>query len=150
MAFNRSGTIAVIDDKGREKERYAIVYGAKLRVEDGQEVKQGDLIGEWDPYTFSILTEIAGTVSFKDLQEGLTVNEEIDEVTGLSRLVVAESPDEKRQPTILMEGSVLQMRPSATYPNLSRVGLPRSSKDTDSLRGLLARIEDIQETHSSQ
>ena len=84
VAFNRNGSIAVIDAKGREKERYAIVYGAKLRVEDGQEVKLGDVIGEWDPYTFSILTEIAGTVQFKDLQEGLTLNEEIDEVTGLS------------------------------------------------------------------
>ncbi|HEY5213228.1 MAG TPA: DNA-directed RNA polymerase subunit beta', partial [Acidobacteriaceae bacterium] len=98
VAFNRNGSIAIIDAKGREKERYAIVYGAKLKVEDGQEVKLGDVIGEWDPYTFSILTEIAGTVQFKDLQEGVTLNEEIDEVTGLSRLVVGDSSDEKRQP----------------------------------------------------
>ena len=59
------------------------------KLEDGTVVKQGDLIGEWDPYTFSLLTEIAGTVQFKDLQEGVTLNEEVDEVTGLSRLVVA-------------------------------------------------------------
>ncbi len=63
-----------------------------------QEVKLGETIGEWDPYTFSLLTEIAGTVQFKDLQEGVTLNEEVDEVTGLSRLVVADSADEKRQP----------------------------------------------------
>src|SRR6202012_661754 len=87
----------------REKEPYAIVYGAKLKVEDGQDVKLGDVLGEWDPYTFSILTEIAGTVQFKDLQEGTTVHEETDEVTGLSRLVVADSSDEKRQPTILIK-----------------------------------------------
>jgi DNA-directed RNA polymerase subunit beta' len=92
VAFNRNGSIAIIDAKGREKERYAIVYGAKLKVEDGQAVKLGEVIGEWDPYTFSILTEIAGTVQFKDLQEGVTLNEEIDEVTGLSRLVVGDSP----------------------------------------------------------
>ena len=95
VAINRSGFIAIIDEKGREKERYAIVYGAKLRVEDGQEVKQGDTLGEWDPYTFSLLTEIAGTIQFKDLQEGLTLNEEVDEVTGLSRLVVADSVGRK-------------------------------------------------------
>jgi DNA-directed RNA polymerase subunit beta' len=103
VAFNRNGSIAIIDEKGREKERYAIVYGAKLKVEDGQAVKQGDTLGEWDPYTFSILTEIAGTVQFKDLQEGVTLHEEIDEVTGLSRLVVADAPDEKRQPAIIIK-----------------------------------------------
>src|SRR6201986_24495 len=105
VAMNRNGSIAIIDAKGREKERYAIVYGAKLKVEDGAQVKLGDVLGEWDPYTFSILTEIAGTVQFKDLQEGVTVNEEIDEVTGLSRLVVSESSDEKRQPAILIKPS---------------------------------------------
>ena len=156
VAFNRSGTIAVIDDKGREKERYAIVYGAKLRVEDGQEVKQGDLIGEWDPYTFSILTEIAGTVSFKDLQEGLTVNEEIDEVTGLSRLVVAESPDEKRQPTILIKSGSGQKRyimPSRAYlmvqdgdevsPGDVLAKIPRESSRTKDITGGLPRVVEL-------
>src|SRR6185437_4010106 len=56
VAMNRNGSIAVVDDKGRERERYAIVYGAKLKVEDGAKVKQGDRLGEWDPYTFSLLT----------------------------------------------------------------------------------------------
>ena len=72
-------------------------------MKTAQQVKLGDVLGEWDPYTFSILTEIAGTVQFKDLQEGLTLNEEIDEVTGLSRLVVADSSDEKRQPAIIIK-----------------------------------------------
>ena len=105
VAMNRNGSIAIVDDKGREKERYAIVYGAKLKVEEGAQVKQGDTLGEWDPYTFSLLTEIAGTVQFKDLQEGVTLNEEVDEVTGLSRLVVADSSDEKRQPAILVKAA---------------------------------------------
>jgi DNA-directed RNA polymerase subunit beta' len=60
---------------------------------------------EWDPYTFAILTEIGGTIQFKDLQEGITLNEEVDEVTGLSRLVVAEAADEKRQPAIVIKGA---------------------------------------------
>ncbi|MHB1698815.1 MAG: DNA-directed RNA polymerase subunit beta' [Acidobacteriaceae bacterium] len=105
VAMNRNGSIAVVDDKGREKERYAVVYGAKLKVEDGQKVELGQAMGEWDPYTFVILTEIGGTVQFKDLQEGTTLNEEVDEVTGLSRLVVTDAPDEKRQPAILIKGT---------------------------------------------
>ena len=105
VAFNRNGSIAVVDDKGREKERYAIVYGAKLKLEEGARVEQGTVIGEWDPYTFSLLTEIAGTVQFKDLQEGVTLNEEVDEVTGLSRMVVADTADEKRQPQIVIKGA---------------------------------------------
>src|SRR5208282_2149318 len=82
-----------------------VVYGARLKVKDGEHVKLGQLLAEWDPYTYAILTEIGGTVQFKDLQEGITLNEEVDEVTGLSRWVVADSPDEKRQPAIAMKGA---------------------------------------------
>ena len=98
--MNRNGVIAVLDDKGREKERYTVVYGAKVRVEEGGPVKVGATLVEWDPYTFAILTEVSGTIQFKDLLEGVTMHEELDEVTGLSRWVVTDSPDEKRQPTI--------------------------------------------------
>src|SRR5262249_62365850 len=59
---------------------------------------------EWDPYTFSILTEEAGQVRFKDILEGITVHEEVDEVTGLSRLIIVDSPDEKKQPAIEIRG----------------------------------------------
>ncbi len=104
VAMNRSGSIAVVDDRGREKERYQVVYGAKLKVEDGAAVKLGQAMAEWDPYTFAILTEIGGTIQFKDLQEGITLNEEVDEVTGLSRLVVSDSSDEKRQPAVVIKG----------------------------------------------
>jgi DNA-directed RNA polymerase subunit beta' len=105
VAMNRSGSIAVVDDRGREKERYQVVYGAKLKVEDGAAVKLGQAMAEWDPYTFAILTEIGGTIQFKDLQEGITLNEEVDEVTGLSRLVVSDSSDEKRQPAVVIKGT---------------------------------------------
>ena len=105
VAMNRNGSLAIIDDKGREKERYAVVYGAKIKIEEGTKVEQGSRLGEWDPYTFSLLTEIAGTVQFKDLQEGVTLNEEVDEVTGLSRLVVNDSTDEKRQPAIIIKSA---------------------------------------------
>ena len=100
VAMNRNGVIAVLDEKGREKERYTVVYGAKVRVEEGGAVKVGATLVEWDPYTFAILTEVTGSIQFKDLLEGVTMHEELDEVTGLSRWVVTDSPDEKRQPTI--------------------------------------------------
>ena len=100
VAMNRNGVLAILDEKGREKERYTVVYGAKVRVEEGHHVKVGATLVEWDPYTFAILTEVTGTVQFKDLLEGVTMHEELDEVTGLSRWVVTDSPDEKRQPTI--------------------------------------------------
>jgi DNA-directed RNA polymerase subunit beta' len=157
VAFNRSGSIAIIDAKGREKERYAIVYGAKLKVEDGQEVKLGDTLGEWDPYTFSILTEITGTVQFKDLQEGLTLNEEIDEVTGLSRLVVGDSTDEKRQPMIIIKsdkGAIKRyLMPSrahlmvqdgdSVHPGDILAKIPRETTRTKDITGGLPRVVEL-------
>jgi DNA-directed RNA polymerase subunit beta' len=102
VAMNRNGIMAVVDDKGREKERYPVVYGARITVEDGAAVKSNQILLEWDPYTFSILTEISGTIHFKDLLDGLTIQEQVDEVTGMSQVVVIDSPDEKRQPTIVV------------------------------------------------
>jgi DNA-directed RNA polymerase subunit beta' len=156
VAFNRNGSIAVIDAKGREKERYAIVYGAKLKVEDGESVKLGQVIGEWDPYTFSILTEIAGTIQFKDLQEGVTLNEEIDEVTGLSRLVVGESSDEKRQPMIIIKsakGNKRYLMPSRAHlmvqdgdevnPGDILAKIPRETTRTKDITGGLPRVVEL-------
>ncbi len=100
IVMNRNGSLVVKDEKGRDRERYPVVYGARLKVKDGQKVEVGQTIVEWDPYTFSILTEELGTVRFKDIIEGLTVHEEVDEVTGLSRFIIVDSPDEKKQPTI--------------------------------------------------
>jgi len=105
VAMNRNGILAVVDDKGREKERYPVVYGAKVRVLDGDPVAANQILLEWDPYTFSILTEVGGEVHFRDLQEGVTVQEQVDEVTGLSQWVVTDAPDEKRQPSIQVRDS---------------------------------------------
>jgi DNA-directed RNA polymerase subunit beta' len=100
VSMNRSGYVAVMDEKGREKERYPVVYGARVLVEDGAPVKANQILLEWDPYTFSILTEVPGTVHFRDLISDVTIREQVDEVTGLSQLVVADFTDEKRQPAI--------------------------------------------------
>jgi DNA-directed RNA polymerase subunit beta' len=100
VVMNRAGSLVVQDVKGRDRERYPIVYGARLKVKDGQAVEQGQVLVEWDPYTFSILTEEPGQIRFKDILEGITVHEEVDEVTGLSRLIIVDSPDEKKQPAV--------------------------------------------------
>src|SRR5207244_11248949 len=83
VVMNRQGSIAVVDEKNRERERYSVVYGAKLKVNDGDPVTLGQVMVEGDPYTFAILTEIGGAAQFKDLQEGATLDEEVDEGTGL-------------------------------------------------------------------
>ncbi len=109
IVMNRNGFIVVQDDKGRDRERYQVVYGAHLRVKDGQTVEQGQILVEWDPYTFSILTEESGNIRFKDIIEGVTVHEDLDEITGLSRLIIVDSADEKKQPTVevrLADGKV--------------------------------------------
>jgi DNA-directed RNA polymerase subunit beta' len=102
IAMNRNGILAIVDEKGREKERYPVVYGARVLIEDGAPVKTNEILLEWDPYTFSILTEVSGTVHFRDLLQGITVQEQVDEITGMSQWVVVDAPDEKRMPTIIV------------------------------------------------
>ncbi len=156
VAMNRSGAIAIVDERGREKEHYQVVYGAKLKVEDGVHVTQGQTLVEWDPYTFAILTEIGGTIQFKDLQEGITLNEEVDEVTGLSRLVVAEAPDEKRQPAIVIKGAKGNKRylmPSRAhlmiqdgdevFPGDVLAKIPRETTRTKDITGGLPRVVEL-------
>jgi DNA-directed RNA polymerase subunit beta' len=100
VVMNRNGFVTIQDEDGRERERYPVVYGAKLKIKDGQTVTEGQKLVEWDPYTNSILTEVSGKVSFGDIIEGVTMKEELDEVTGLSQKVIVEHQEEKRQPRI--------------------------------------------------
>ncbi len=102
IAMNRNGILIVVDDKNRERERYPVVYGAKINVDDGAAVKANQVLLEWDPYTFSILTEISGVIHFKDLIDGVTTTEQVDEITGNMQVVVTETGDEKRFPTVIM------------------------------------------------
>jgi DNA-directed RNA polymerase subunit beta' len=98
--MNRNGELAVIDETGREREKYSVVYGAKIKVSHGQHIKSGESIAEWDPYTMPILTEVSGRIKFGDIIEGVTVEEQVDEVTGLSRKVIIESRDPDKRPRI--------------------------------------------------
>jgi DNA-directed RNA polymerase subunit beta' len=88
IVITRSGEIAITDDNGRERERHKMPYGATLQVADGQYSKAGTVLATWDPHTRPIIAEYAGLVKFENVEEGVTVAKQIDEVTGLSSLVV--------------------------------------------------------------
>jgi DNA-directed RNA polymerase subunit beta' len=103
IVMNRNGELAVIDETGREREKYSVVYGAKIKVHPDEKVLAGQSIAEWDPYTMPILTEISGKVKFGDIIEGITMEEQVDEVTGLSRKVIIESRDADKRPRITIK-----------------------------------------------
>jgi DNA-directed RNA polymerase subunit beta' len=88
VAVSRSGEISVINELGRERERYKVPYGATITVEDGAEVKQGQIVANWDPHTHPVVTEVAGKLKFDDFVDGVTVTEQVDEFTGLTSIVV--------------------------------------------------------------
>jgi DNA-directed RNA polymerase subunit beta' len=100
VVMSRKGEIALLDEEGRERKRYPVVYGAKLAVEEGKKVKEGELIAEWDPYTIPIITEVPGWVKFGDILEGVTMQEQVDEVTGHAHKVIIESKDPDLRPRI--------------------------------------------------
>jgi DNA-directed RNA polymerase subunit beta' len=158
IVMNRNGSLVVKDEKGRDRERYPVVYGARLKVKDGQKVEVGQTIVEWDPYTFSILTEELGTVRFKDIIEGLTVHEEVDEVTGLSRFIIVDSPDEKKQPTIEIKdkaGKVIRKYHMPSHAHLMvqdgetveagdvLAKIPRETTKTKDITGGLPRVVEL-------
>ena len=91
VVISRSGEVLVADDNGRERERHKVPYGATLNVTDGKAVKAGAQLAQWDPMTRPIVTEYGGTVRFENVEEGVTVAKQIDEVTGLSTLVVIDA-----------------------------------------------------------
>ena len=88
IVISRSGEVMITDDNGRERERHKVPYGATLRADDGKPVKAGAQLATWDPHTRPIVTEYAGTVKFENVEKNATVAEQMDEVTGLSTLVV--------------------------------------------------------------
>ncbi len=90
VAVSRSGEVIIHDTHGRERERYKIPYGAVLSAKDGNEVEAGQVIANWDPHTHPIITEVAGSVKFSDFHDGITVQRDVDEVTGLSSMVVTD------------------------------------------------------------
>jgi len=101
IVISRSGEVMIQDDNGRERERHKVPYGSTLLSMDGTVVKAGHVLATWDPHTRPIITEYAGKVRFENVEEGVTVAKQIDEVTGLSTLVVI---DPKRRGTSQSKG----------------------------------------------
>ncbi len=124
VVMNRNGELAIVDETGRERERYPVIYGAKVKVDDNQLIKSGDLIAEWDPYTIPILTEVSGRVKFGDIVEGVTMQEQVDEVTGFATKVIAELKDPEARPRVSIKderGRTLKIPESE---NMARYFLP--------------------------
>jgi DNA-directed RNA polymerase subunit beta' len=90
IAVSRSGELIVIDGSGRERERYKIPYGAMLTINDGDKVSAGQQLASWDPHTHPVVTEVAGLLKFSDIIDGVTVQRQTDEVTGLSSMIVTD------------------------------------------------------------
>ncbi|HEV3020802.1 MAG TPA: DNA-directed RNA polymerase subunit beta', partial [Burkholderiaceae bacterium] len=109
IVISRSGEVTIVDDNGRERERHKVPYGATLNATDGKAVRAGAQLAQWDPLTRPIITEYGGTTRFENVEEGVTVAKQIDEVTGLSTLVVI---DAKRR-----SASVKGVRPQVKLIN---------------------------------
>ena len=88
VAVSRSGEISIVNEMGRERERYKVPYGATITIQDGAEVKQGQVVANWDPHTHPVVTEVEGKIKFEDFIDGITVAEQVDEFTGLTSIVV--------------------------------------------------------------
>src|SRR5437867_812745 len=112
VVMSRNGEVAIVDypepKRERERERYPIVYGAKLKKRDGAKVKAAEMIAEWDPYTIPIVTEASGVVKFGDIIEGITMEEKVDERTGLSTKVVVDTKDVDKRPRVTIKDTTGQ------------------------------------------
>jgi len=158
VVMNRNGELAVMDDKGREKERYPAVYGAKIKVKEGKRAASGQVLVEWDPYTTPILTEVSGRLLYGDIEEGVTIRDEIDEVTGLASKVVIEDQEGRLQPRVSIKDDQERTVGSYTLPVKAHllVGneamvfagdviakIPRETTKTKDITGGLPRVAEL-------
>jgi len=159
VAISRAGKLVILDERQREKERYSVVYGSNLLVEDGEDVDPGTPMVEWDPFTSSILTAISGRVKFVDLVEGENVREEIDKLTGHAHKIVIEPLGSgKRIPTLVISddkadqdrryqlpiGSHLLVGEDDTVSSGDVVAkIPREMSKTKDITGGLPRVVEL-------
>jgi DNA-directed RNA polymerase subunit beta' len=103
VVMSRNGEIVIVDETGRERERHALVYGSRVLFNPGDTITAGMLLAEWDPYTMPILTEVSGRIHFGDVISGVTMDEKVDDVTGLSRKVIIESKATDKRPRLTLK-----------------------------------------------
>ncbi len=157
VATSRNGEIAVVDAKGRERERYGVPYGATLLVNDGQKVAAKMRVAQWDPFNLPILANSSGAAKFEDLEEGRSMKEEID-ITGLSRMVVTDYKDTDLKPRIVCKDaesgkSTRYFLPVSAYIVIQdgsdiQVGdvlakIPRETTKTKDITGGLPRVAEL-------
>ena len=146
VAMNRHGELLIVDEAGRERERYGITYGAKLYVREGSKIEPKQLLSEWDAFSLPILTEVSGIVKYGDVLDGVTMQEQLDEHTGLSRKVIIESKDADTRPRITVkdEHGKTKRVPTSTQEAryLLPVGANISCNDGDRIEAgdIIARI----------
>jgi len=159
IAINRNGELVIESvTTGRERERYRIIYGAKVKVKDGDLVEPGTSIAEWDPFNTPILTEVAGTVKFGDLIEGHTLQEKIDPVTGKASKFVSEYKETDLRPRISIKdaknrtiaryylpvGAILMVNEGdEVYPGDVLAKIPRETTKTKDITGGLPRVAEL-------
>ena len=158
VVMNRNAEIGIFDASGRERERYPVVYGANVRVQDGQAVKPGAMLVEWDPFANPILADISGTATYGDIIEGATMREQVDEFTGLSSKVIIESKDPELRPRISIKDEAGKTLARALLPvgaNLSVADgkavaagdvlakMPRETTKTKDITGGLPRVAEL-------
>jgi DNA-directed RNA polymerase subunit beta' len=156
VVVNRNGKIVIMDNKGREKERYSVVYGSTIKVSDGQEVVPGQELVEWDPFTSAILTEVGGRIAFRDIVEGENLREETDRVTGLTQKIIVEAVGaEKRSPQVIIQGKserkyllpigshLMVSDGQEVHPGDVLAKIPRETTKTKDITGGLPRIVEL-------
>jgi len=157
VAMNRQGELLVVDDSGRERERYQITYGARLLVKEGQRVESSTMLAEWDPFAMPVIIEHGGTVKFEDIIDGVTMSVQTDEVTGLSRSTIIESKDPDARPRIvihggkgtpreyfLMQGAMLTVNDGDELaPGEVIAKVPRETAKTKDITGGLPRVAEL-------
>jgi DNA-directed RNA polymerase subunit beta' len=154
---NRNGEVIIVDETGREREKYSVVFGMKLRVKDGQSIKKGESLGSWDPYSIPILTEKGGVIQSEDLKEGVTATEQHDEVTGLTRKTIIDYRSSTLKPRLnvvvngvvvssyqLPVGAVLSVADGdEVHPGDVLAKVPRESSKTKDITGGLPRVAEL-------
>ena len=107
IIIGRTTNVSVIDEFGNERSKHKLTYGSELLVEEGQDIKKGDRLAQWDPYTIPIITESSGIIQFEDLTEGISLSEIADESTGIKQKVVIDwknsSKSASLKPSILIK-----------------------------------------------
>jgi DNA-directed RNA polymerase subunit beta' len=105
VVMRRHGEVHVLDEQNRSRGKYILPYGAHLKVSENSPVKKGQLIAEWDPFSIPILAEVDGTIKYGDITEGKTMQEQVDEVTGLSRKIIIEFKGGDLRPRVSIKDS---------------------------------------------